>query len=156
MSLSDLHVFFSCSLRNLLGVHHIQVQQRRNERVSFCLQERNATFNGTSVLCARKDDCVMPLRRCECDKVDPYCLSVYSVVGSRLLAEIEDSNPAEGMDASLLCLLLISRSGVSNGRTNHSEESEHVCVCVCVYVCVCVRARARACVRSIKLNNEAV
>jgi hypothetical protein len=47
------------------------------------------------------------------------------------------SNPAEGMDIILSCLLCCAYSGLCNELIRRSEESYRVCVCVCA------RARLR-------------
>ena len=76
-------------------------------------------------------------------------------VGVRLISEIEGSNPAEGMEVRLLCLLCavyvatsaITRSGsptfwmcmcVCLGLCMCLCVFLYVCVCVCVCVCLCV------------------
>jgi hypothetical protein len=66
-------------------------------------------------------------------------------VCGRFVAGIAGSDPAEGMDVRLLCLLLCCvGSGPCDEPITHSEGS--YCVCVCVFNCV----------RVTDLNNEAV
>jgi hypothetical protein len=133
MSLGDLHVFFSCSQRNLLAVHHIQEQQRRNELISLCLQQRNTTFNGASVMCARKDDCIMTLRHCECDKA---CW----LLGSRIRIPLKAWTLlccVYLFVCLFVCLFHVAAS-TTDGRLIRKSPNLCVCVCVCVYVRVCV------------------
>jgi hypothetical protein len=54
------------------------------------------------------------------------------------IAEIEGSNPTEGMDVCLFCLCFVGR-GLCDGPITLSGEFYGVCVCVCV----CVRERER-------------
>ena len=59
-------------------------------------------------------------------------------VYSRLNAGTGGSNPAEGVDIRLLCLLLFCvRSGLYDELITHTEECVCVCVCVCVFLIVC-------------------
>ena len=52
------------------------------------------------------------------------------------------SNPAEGMDVRLLCLLgVVLSSGLCEGLIALSGESYRVCVCVYVYVRECVTGK---------------
>ena len=56
-------------------------------------------------------------------------------------AGIACSNPANGMDVYLLCLLCSCvASGFCDEMITRPEESYRVCVCVCVCVCLVVCA----------------
>ena len=65
-------------------------------------------------------------------------------VGGRLISGVAGSNPAEGLDVCLLCLLCVGWVASSaTGCSLAQKESYRLCVCVCV------------CVLPLKLNNEA-
>ena len=58
----------------------------------------------------------------------------------RLIFEIEFSNPAEGLDVRLVCLLCAVYVAASANARSLVQRSPTVCVCVCVcfIICVCV------------------
>ena len=51
-------------------------------------------------------------------------------------AGIAGSNPAEGMNVRLLCLLCVLYVAVSLKSLSFIQKSSTLCVCVCVCVCV--------------------
>jgi hypothetical protein len=55
---------------------------------------------------------------------------------NRSIVWIANSNPAEDMDARLLCFLCCLGSGVCEGLISRLDDSYWVCACVCVCVCV--------------------
>jgi hypothetical protein len=57
-------------------------------------------------------------------------------VEGRLTAGIAGSNPAEGINVPLLCLLCVVYREVSQTDLSLVQRSPSVCVCVCVCVCV--------------------
>ena len=76
-----------------------------------------------------------------------YEISVFIVISKvdcnrsrfvRLISEIAGSNPAEGMDVRLLCLLCAVYVVASAKTQSLIQKSPTVCVCVCVCMCVCV------------------
>ena len=63
----------------------------------------------------------------------PVVVRSKKYVWNRLLAGIEGSNPAEGMDARLLCLLCVMQLVVSETGWSLLRRSPMGCVCPIVY-----------------------
>jgi hypothetical protein len=63
----------------------------------------------------------------------PVLVAARSKVCGRLIAGMEGSNPARGMDVCLLCLYVVLSCvgrGLCDGLITHPEESYRVCVYV--------------------------
>jgi hypothetical protein len=57
-------------------------------------------------------------------------------VCGRLISGTTVSNPTEGLDVYLLCLLCVVGSSLCDELITLSEEPYRACVCLCVYVCL--------------------
>ena len=130
-----LHVFFSYGLRNLLGLQHIQVQQRLNQRFAFCLTaakyniqwaschacKERRPFHAITSLWVRKGRFLLP------------CVLRRRSAADWLLGA-KNRTPLKGW--MLVWCVCFSQVAASATDWTLVQASPNMCVCVCVCVCV--------------------